>query len=110
MIFIIFGEMSEILLNCELYASIDSSNYHMNVCSSSFRELYVNIMVASVVVQDPEDDINEVISIVGTVLRKTRNTYKFPQIEWITSLRTPQMKAIIHRCWVLKNAQFEMQW
>lgn len=62
--------MSQILLNCELYASTDSSNYHKNVCSSSFRELYVNIMVAFVAVQDLEDDANEVISVIGTVPRK----------------------------------------
>lgn len=62
--------MSQILLNCELYASTDSSNYHKNVSSSSFRELYVNIMVAFVAVQDLEDDANEVISVIGTVPRK----------------------------------------
>lgn len=62
--------MSQILLNCELYASTNSSNYHKNVWSSSFRELYVNIMVAFVAVQDLEDDANEVISVIGTVRRK----------------------------------------
>lgn len=81
MIFIIFGEMSQILLNCELYASTDSSNYHKNVSSSSFRELYVNIMVAFVAVQDLEDDANEVIRSLELFQEKTTNIYKFPQIE-----------------------------